>query len=377
MKKSIQFGAGNIGRGFIGNLISKAGYFVTFADISQVLIPLLKEEGKYTVEVVGDEKQEIVVDPVSGLLSDDPALLDEIAGAQIITTAVGPNVLKIIAPTIAAGIVKRMESGVETPLNIIACENMVRGSSALRDYVFEFLDDDAKAFAEEHVGFPDSAVDRIVPPAEGSDDPLRVRVEEFSEWIVDKTQFAGEIPEIPGMELTDNLMAFVERKLFTLNTGHAISAYLGYQKGYGTIGESIADPEILEEVKGAMAESGEVLIRRYGFDREKHAAYIEKIINRFKNPWLKDYVGRVGRQPLRKLGFNDRFIKPLRGTIEYSIGHANLVAGIVAALKFDDSEDPQVLEMKGMLNSSDLKNAIRAITSLEEESVLDEIASSF
>ena len=128
----------------------------------------------------------------------------------------------------------------------------------------------------------------------------------------------GEIPKIEGMQLTDNLMAFVERKLFTLNTGHAITAYLGVLKGYETVKESIEDEEIATIVKEAMKESGEVLINRYGFEREKHYLYIDKIINRFKNPYLKDEVSRVGREPLRKLGFNDRLIKPLRGTIEYN-----------------------------------------------------------
>src|SRR5471030_3554609 len=135
---------------------------------------------------------------------------------------------------------------------------------------------------EAHVGFVDSAVDRIVPPAAaGTTDPLEVTVETFSEWIVDKTQFKGPLPEIAGMELTDNLMAFVERKLFTLNTGHAITAYLGQHAGHKTIRDAILDPAIRQVVKGAMEESGAVLINRYGFDAKKHAAYINKILQRF------------------------------------------------------------------------------------------------
>ncbi len=130
------------------------------------------------------------------------------------------------------------------------------------------------------VGFVDSAVDRIVPPAEPNPaDPLEVTVEEFSEWIVDQTQFKGDIPNIKGMELTDNLMAFVERKLFTLNTGHLICAYLGKQAGVKWIKEAIAIEEIKAQVKATMEESGAVLIKRYGFDPQAHSAYIEKSLN--------------------------------------------------------------------------------------------------
>ena len=184
------------------------------------------------------------------------------------------------------------------PLNIIACENMVRGTSQLKQHVLAALPQDEQAWVEQHVGFVDSAVDRIVPPADSSD-PLEVTVETFSEWIVDQTQFKGQPPAIAGMELTDNLMAFVERKLFTLNTGHAITAYLGQQAGLQTIRDAILDPAIRRVVKGAMEESGAVLIKRYGFDADKHAAYINKILGRFENPYLHDDVERVGRQPLR------------------------------------------------------------------------------
>src|SRR3712207_4353674 len=113
------------------------------------------------------------------------------------------------------------------------------------------------------------------------------------------------------MELTDNLMAFVERKLFTLNTGHLISAYLGKQAGVKWIKEAIAIDSVKTAVKATMEESGAVLIKRYNFDPAAHAAYIEKILKRFANPYLNDDVNRVGREPIRKLSANDRLIKPL------------------------------------------------------------------
>ena len=299
METAIHFGAGNIGRGFIGSLLSRSGYRVLFADISRDLIPALRERREYTIEIVGEARREETIAPVDGCYSDSDELLEEIAEASIITTAVGPNVLKAIAPVIAAGLRRRMEKGNRLPVNIIACENMVEASSSLRREVLAASDAEAGRFIESHAGFPDSAVDRIIPPMEESDDILRVRVEEFSEWIVDRTGFIGTIPEIEGMQLTDTLLAFVERKLFTLNTGHAITAYLGAKYELGTVADSIADGKILSIVRGAMQESGEVLIRRFGFDHDTHYAYIEKILKRFRNPWLKDDVRRVGRQPLR------------------------------------------------------------------------------
>lgn len=246
---------------------------------------------------------------------------------------------------------------------------MVRGTTQLKGHVMNALPEDAKAWVEEHVGFVDSAVDRIVPPsASATNDPLEVTVETFSEWIVDKTQFKGALPNIPGMELTDNLMAFVERKLFTLNTGHAITAYLGKLAGHQTIRDAILDEKIRAVVKGAMEESGAVLIKRYGFDADKHAAYIQKILGRFENPYLKDDVERVGRQPLRKLSAGDRLIKPLLGTLEYSLPHKNLIQGIAGAMHFRSEDDPQAQELAALIADKGPQAALAQISDLDANS---------
>lgn len=367
MKKAIQFGAGNIGRGFIGAILSESGYEVCFADINENVISELNNKKEYIVEVVGQNCEEITIKNVCGVLSNREEIFEKIKEANIITTAVGPGVLKVIAKTIAKGLEIRMNSNIKENLNIIACENMIKGSSILKEETFKHLSDEAKEYVNQHVGFPDSAVDRIVPPMEKTEDILRVRVEEFKEWIVDETLFKGEVPKIEGMTLTKNLMAFIERKLFTLNTGHAITAYLGVLKGYKTIKESIEDPEIKNIVSGAMKESGEVLINRYNFDRESHYKYIEKILGRFENPYLVDEVVRVGREPLRKLSYNDRLIKPLRGTIEYNTNNENLILGIDAALNYKNNNDTQAIELDKKLNENTFENAFYEITGLQNK----------
>lgn len=367
--KALHFGAGNIGRGFIGKLLADAGIQLTFADVNQVVLDALNARHSYQVHVVGETEQVDTVSGVDAVSSIGDDVVDLIAQVDLVTTAVGPVVLERIAPAIAKGLVKRKEQGNESPLNIIACENMVRGTTQLKGHVMNALPEDAKAWVEEHVGFVDSAVDRIVPPsASATNDPLEVTVETFSEWIVDKTQFKGALPNIPGMELTDNLMAFVERKLFTLNTGHAITAYLGKLAGHQTIRDAILDEKIRAVVKGAMEESGAVLIKRYGFDADKHAAYIQKILGRFENPYLKDDVERVGRQPLRKLSAGDRLIKPLLGTLEYSLPHKNLIQGIAGAMHFRSEDDPQAQELAALITDKGPQAALAQISGLDANS---------
>ncbi|QLB20605.1 mannitol-1-phosphate 5-dehydrogenase [Vespertiliibacter pulmonis] len=375
----LHFGAGNIGRGFIGKLLSDSNAHVTFADINQIQIDQINQNKQYGVKIVGDETQLEIVKNIDAIHSqDETAVIDKIKNVDLITTAVGPNVLTILAPLIAKGLVARVNSSNEKPLNIIACENMVQGTSFLKAKIAEHLTACEQQKIEQFVGFVDSAVDRIVPPVQPNpNDPLEVTVEEFSEWIVDKTQFKGDIPSIQGMELTDNLMAFVERKLFTLNTGHLISAYLGKQAGVKWIKDAIAIDKIKQAVKATMEESGAVLIQRYGFDPKAHSAYIEKILKRFANPYLNDDVNRVGREPIRKLNPNDRLIKPLLGTLEYHLPHQHLIDGVVMALQYRNEDDPQAVELAQFIADYGVEKAITHYTKLSDKKIIEQIVNHY
>ncbi|MDP8099537.1 mannitol-1-phosphate 5-dehydrogenase [Pasteurella atlantica] len=372
---ALHFGAGNIGRGFIGKLLADSNIHITFVDINQTQIDQINQQKQYGVKIVGDNSRVEIVRNIEAINSaDEVALLNKISTVNLITTAVGPNVLKIIAPTLAKGLVKRLENKNTQPLNIIACENMVRGTSFLKENVFQYLNNEQQQQIEQIVGFVDSAVDRIVPPTQPNlDDPLEVTVEEFSEWIVDQTQFKGTIPDIQGMELTDNLMAFVERKLFTLNTGHLVTAYLGKQADVKYIKDAIILENIKSKVKATMEESGAVLIKRYNFDPLVHSAYIEKIIKRFENPYLDDDVNRVGREPIRKLSQNDRLIKPLLGTIEFDLPNDHLIEGVVMALQYRNQDDPQAIELAEYIDQNGLYDAVKHYTGLTNEDIISKI----
>jgi mannitol-1-phosphate 5-dehydrogenase len=238
------------------------------------------------------------------------------------------------------------------------------------------LDGDDAAWAAQHVGFANCSVDRIVPPfnpeEHDADSTLDVGVEEFFEWIVEGPSLKGtkagalDVP-IDGMTLTDNLPAYNERKLFTLNAGHAITAYLGYLKGLRTVDASIADEEIASVVRGALHdEAGAALCRKHRFDEKEHGAYIEKIIVRFQNAAVKDDVVRVGRQPLRKLGREDRLVGPARMCAEDGIAVRHLATGIAAALWYENEGDEQSVEMRKAIATKGLDKYVVELTGFEE-----------
>lgn len=373
MKKAVHFGAGNIGRGFIGLLLSLSDYEVVFADIDEKIINELNKKNSYKViEVGADKENSYQVENVRGILSNNlDKTAAEIKDSDIITTAVGVSNFKYLAETIAEGIKLRIKNNIDSYLNIIACENAVRATSKLKEEVMTYLNKEEKQEAEKWLGFVDSAVDRIVPPQK-NEDILEVKVEPFKEWIVDKNQFKGEIPEIEDMTVSDDLLAYVERKIYTLNTGHAAAAYLGFYYGYKYIHQAVQDEKIYNIVKSALEESGASLIKLYNFDSENHQEYIKKTLNRFKNPALKDSVKRVGREPVRKLSPEDRLVKPALRAVKNDILPEGLIKAITAALFFDVKEDEQSQTMQKLINDKGAAAALEEITKISRESKLAE-----
>lgn len=376
MKKAIQFGAGNIGRGFIGGLLSNAGYHVVFADVNEAILNGINNDKQYKILVKDVECFDQTITNISAVSSISEDIIKEIEEAEIITTAVGPLVLKRIAPTIAKGIQARKNNGNKNYLNIIACENAVGATAILKEEVVKALNEEEIAYMEEYIGFPNCSVDRIVPPCT-NENPLDVTVENFYEWNVEEAKIKGEVPQIEGMNLVGDLIAYVERKLFTLNTGHAITAYLGSLAGYKTVDESIKDEKIATIVKAAMQESGQGLVKKHGLDLEAHYKYIDKILNRFKNPYLNDDVKRVGREPLRKLSAKDRLVNPLMTAKSYGISVDNLIIGVGAALHYDNPEDAQSVELQQIIKDLGVKEAVKKISEIEDEELLNAIEAAY
>ncbi|MEW9670448.1 mannitol-1-phosphate 5-dehydrogenase [Ammoniphilus sp. 3BR4] len=366
---AVHFGAGNIGRGFIGQLLHQAGYEVCFIDVNQELVDEINRRNEYTIVLADKEQDTISIKGVRALNGNHEEEVSKlISDADLVTTAVGPNILKFIAPAIAKGIELRLQAN-NKPLNVIACENMIGGSSRLKSYVYDTLNETEKEKADEMIGFPNSAVDRIVP-IQSHSDKLLVSVEPFFEWVVNQTEFVGDIPQIEGLTYVDDLSPYIERKLFTVNTGHAVVAYLGYHLGFNTIDQAIGHDFIFDTAKNALRETGDLLIRKYQFDKQNHEEYIDKILRRFANPFITDEVTRVGRSPMRKLSPQDRLVAPARQAFDYHIVPNHLGLGIAAAYLFDYEGDPEAQEIQNSIKVKGLEKAIHQYSSIPYDHAL-------
>jgi len=366
--KAVHFGAGNIGRGFIGLLLYQSGYQTTFVDVNQQLIQALNEKKQYNVMLAAEKSEKQTVENVSGInsLEDRDKVIDAIVEADIITTAIGPTVLPLISELLAQGLTTRKKY-TGSPLTIIACENMIDGSSFLKEQVFNHIREEEKASFIELYHFPNAAVDRIVPN-QVNEDILEVAVEPYYEWVVEAQDIKTEEPKVQGITYVNDLTPYIERKLFTVNTGHAVAAYLGYYLRYSTIKEAMDDHHVQVLMKGALEESGEALIQTYGFNREEHQQYINTIIQRFMNPYISDDVTRVGRGPLRKLGVNDRLIRPATLYMDVTGKEPTHLATVIAAtLQYTNTEDEEAVRLQKKIKEVGYGEALQNIADLDAE----------
>lgn len=375
--KAVQFGAGNIGRGFTTQLFTESGYEVVFVDVVDEVVRLINERRSYHIEIVGDHPETVTIRNIRAVNGKDrEAVAREIADSSIVCTAVGVNVLKHVAPAIALGIKLRADAKSMDPLNIIICENLLHASDILRDYILEQLPAEYEQYVRANVGFVESVVSRMVPvmtEEQRRRDPLMVVVEEYKKLPVDQRGFVGPIPQIVGFMPYDNFEAYVERKLFTHNLGHATAAYLGYLRGHEYIWQAMGDESVVAVVKAALAETGKAQIEKNGFTPEEHQEHIDDLLHRFANVALGDTVARVGKDPIRKLGPNDRMIGGAKLCLEYGVTPTNVCLGAAAGLMFDNPEDPSAVQLQRMLSEQGLERVFQTICGIDPSSALADL----
>ena len=363
MKKAVMYGAGNIGRGFIGQLFHMSGYEVSFIDVNMAVIDKFNTDGQYPVYITeGEGYREYLVTGVHGVNGrDNEAIAEAIASADIMATAVGVNILKFIAAPFAGGVRRRMEKGITAPLNVIICENMIEADKYFAGLVKENLTEAEAEYFDSHIALVEPSIGRMVPatPKEIAEkNLLAVCVEEYCELPVDKSAFKGEIPEIKNMVPFAPFDFFIRRKLFMHNMSHALTAYFGALKGYTYIWEAAEDAEIKLMALRALTESSRALSKEYGVPLEELLCFSENLLSRFENKLLGDTVERVGRDTKRKLSENDRFVGAARLCEKHGISPVNILAGLAAGLHFAPAGDDASIEVSGDAKANGVAHAL-------------------
>jgi len=376
-KRAVHFGAGNIGRGFLGQLYFETGYATTFVDVVDELVAGLNARKEYPLRIVDEHTYTLTIGNVSAVHGrDTDGVAAALEAADLASTAVGVKVLPYIAPAIAAGIEKRFKKTEAPPLNIIICENLIGAEDFMREEVRKHLDKNFHDALDAKVGFIEASIGRMVPVMTDevkAEDPLLVCVEEYCELPVDANGFKGPIPELKNMKSYANFEAYVERKLFVHNAGHATTAYLGYLRGHEYIWQAVSDDRVRRAADAAMEETRAGLVAKHGLDRAALDDHWEDLKRRFHNKGLGDQVARVAKDPVRKLGPNDRLIGSARMCLEQGIEPLHMAFAAAAAIRYDHPGDAAAQKVQHMLRTRGVDGVLEHICGIEPGSHVAEL----
>lgn len=332
--KAVVIGAGRIGCGLAGQLLRASGYEVTLVTRDPQVVENLNRNGRYHVLLTSStQSRKVTVDRVKALaIADEPAVVEAIAQAGVIVTAVCSQNLPAIAPLVAQGLAARTGAA-----NVIAFENMPGAGACLRRLVASFMPQGAEL--DRH-GFSGAVISRVVTRRLGNPSdagPLTFIGDMVEDFVVDRTALRGPLPEIRGMKLVDDYQPWVLRKLYTFSAGHATAAYLGWLKGYHYIHTAIRDREIRQAVFTAMQEGQRGLAAKFGKEFEGGQVELNAIVARFENAAINDPIGRVARDPQRKLGAEERLVGAALLAEEAGVMPRQLALVAAAALCFSSS----------------------------------------
>lgn len=376
MKKAVMYGAGNIGRGFIGKVFSDSGYEVCFIDVVDGIVAEINKKKQYTVKLVSNagQREEIVknIRAVNG--NNIGEVADAIFSADIMATAVGVNVLPLIVKPICLGLKKRFDSG-KGPLNIIICENLIDAHKYLRSLIGSELGEKYINPIENNLGLVEASIGRMVPvmtDEKREGELLKIWVEPYAQLPVDREAFIGEIPQLTGLEPFSPFGFYIKRKLFIHNLGHSMCAYLGWQKGYEFIYECVEDEKIRSLTENAMKAAGLALNKEYQVPLADIEIFIVDLLDRFDNKALGDTVERVGKDPFRKLGRDDRLTGAALYCLEQGINPETIISGIAAGLRYHHPADQAAATMQKRIIEQGIRSVVEAVCGLNNKSPLME-----
>ena len=343
MKKAVHFGAGKIGRGFIAELLHDSGYEIVFGDVVDALVDIVNKEHQYPLFLIDHDYEEKIIDHVVAYsnIKEPEKIIDAICDAEVITTKT----------------------------TVMACENAIMGTDILKKAMIETGILTAEQIDEIAV-YPNTAVDRMVfggvhNGKEG------IEIGDAFELAIERGKLIDPDSEpIKGAEYVDDLMMYLQRKIYIINCGHAIAGYYGQAiKGYEIVQDALRDPDLLPDIRSAMLESASALEKKYGFAHEDLVNYMETMmIKRFTTPGVVDPIARVSREPIRKISPNDRIMGPAYQCEEYGLDNFHLLKGVACALKFKADDDPQAEELQKFIAENGVEAAIVKYTGVAEGS---------
>ena len=361
------FGAGKIARGFIGHLLYLSNIDFVFVEKADALADIINERGQYTVNILGNSDENCIVKNAKALkFSQKEEIAKAIAESDAVFNAVGGKNLQEIVPFLTAGIEEKAKKG--GYINFVTCENWKKPADILRDGILEILSDDAKEYFENNVGITESVIMRSAIESDAEllkTDPLIVNVQNFWELPVDASRIKGKLPDIKGIKLVEEFTGFLERKFYTYNAANGTTSFVGALMGYEKIADAAHDEKILKILDGVYKETATALSKKHGISFDDQWAFTRTSLNKLQDYTIVDFIERNARDPMRKLGPDDRLVGSARLVDSCGIKPENLCIAIAAAIYYTNDEDEFAVELKNLRTTKGIDYVLENVCKID------------
>ena len=280
---------------------------------------------------------------------------------------------------------RRRERGL-TPFSVLSCDNIPDNGHVVKNAVLGMAQKRSPELAEwiaEHVSFPGTMVDRIVPAATdaslaeiadvlGVDDPCAISCEPFIQWVVEDNFVAGRPAwEAAGVQLVQDVLPWEQMKLRMLNGSHSFLAWLGYLSGFAHISDCMQDEALRKAARQLMLTEQAPTLRITGVDLD---AYADSLIDRFTNPALQHRTWQIAMDGSQKLP--QRMLEGIRVHLQRGTpwpllalgvaGWMRYVSGVDDAGQAIDVRDPLSDKIRAIVDSSTEQTRVQALLGLSE-----------
>jgi mannitol-1-phosphate 5-dehydrogenase len=165
-------------------------------------------------------------------------------------------------------------------------------------------------------------------------------VEAFNQILIEEKQPYGFMRGFKKFHTKEDLDPFAISKFLGHNAIHALLGYLAKEQGIAYMHEAGKQKDLMEMVRSAFIdESGAGLCKEFSqvgdplFSDEGFCDYVDDALTRMVNPYLRDPVDRVTRDPVRKLGWEDRLIGSMKLARRAGVEPKILAKGAALALQ--------------------------------------------
>lgn len=280
---------------------------------------------------------------------------------------------------------RRRERGL-SPFSVLSCDNIPDNGHVVKNAVLGMAhkrSPELAAWIAEHVSFPGTMVDRIVPAATdatlaeiarevGVEDPCAISCEPFVQWVIEDNFVAGRPEwEAAGVQMVQDVLPWEQMKLRMLNGSHSFLAYLGYLAGFAHINDCMADASLRDAARRLMLNEQAPTLRITGVDL---TAYADGLIDRFANPALQHRTWQIAMDGSQKLP--QRMLEGIRIHCQQGTAWPLLALGVAGWMRYvsglDDAgnaidvRDPLSDKIRALVETSSEQERVTALLTLSE-----------